>query len=277
MDPKQDDDQWLSRDAIIDVTSKAAAGLLGLGVRGALESVAGHVGATIAGVASTPILAQIFKSVGTDLANRTLSKRETIRVEEAVVQAQNKIWERLVAGQKPRDDGFFEGTQGRTSPAEELFEGVLLKCKSEFEEKKAKYIANIFANAAFVDVSPALANQVLGLAGSLSYRQICTIAVIGRKEELGFDTTVWNASSLHSVNSQRTPTSLEFEAFQHELLDLGTGGRRLLSYIRTSQVMHESERGDLLPLGRVVFDLMSLKEVPREDLEWLIRKFGRAS
>jgi len=127
----------------------------------------------------------IISKVLSDIANRLLSNREKKRVGATATFALTKIKSRLDAGDKRRDDGFFEKKEKRRSDAEEIFEGVLLKAKNEHEEKKAKILGNIFANTAFFPgFSAGEANHLLRIAESLTYREMCILSLVHRKEKI---------------------------------------------------------------------------------------------
>ena len=155
------------------------AEIAGAAVGGALGFLAGGpipaAGAEVIGV----VIAKGATRLLTDYANRRLSRREQIRVGAAAAFALAAIRERLENGEKPREDGFFsEETKGRSS-AEEIFEGVLQKSKNEHQEKKIKLLGNFFANVAFSpDVSVSEANHLLRIAESLTYRQMCLLAML---------------------------------------------------------------------------------------------------
>jgi hypothetical protein len=214
-----------------------------------------------------------------DVANRQLSAREEVRVGAAAITAVNKIWQRLIDGEEARTDGFFDSPSGGSfdrSPAEELFEGSMLKCKNEHEEKKLQLIAEIPVIVAFdAQVSSALANQVLLTAERLSYRQLCMVAVIGRHAKLGFDTTRWNSSALmHFENGRdRGKKPGELSAFYNELYALSPSRENLLTYSRREVTSHGSEKGALTEFGGICFRLMGLDEIPEDELRDLMTKY----
>jgi hypothetical protein len=112
-------------------TTGAAIGLLG-GPGGAIEGAA-------AGVAVTRAL----KRVGAELKQRFLSPREQVRVGAAFAYAGAAIREALDRGQLPRSDGFFDEAADNRPKAEELLEGVLLKARDSYEEKKLLLLGNL--------------------------------------------------------------------------------------------------------------------------------------
>lgn len=161
-----------------ELTGTAVGGAAGV----LLAGPAGGAAGAAAGGAIGVVLAKGL-GVVTDVARRTLSKREEVRVGATVAFAITKIEQNLESGNALRDDGFFAGKGRKRTDAEEIFEGVLLKSKNEHEEKKARILANIFANVAFLPaVSAGEANHILQIAGTLTYRQMCTLELLQRKQ-----------------------------------------------------------------------------------------------
>jgi len=161
-----------------EMVGAAAGGVLGFLLGGPAGAAAGGV----AGVAISKTTSKVL----TDVANRSLSHREEIRIGIAATFAIEKIQKKLAAGEQPRNDCFFQ-TQHNVSrsSAEEIFEGVLLKSKNEHEEKKIKLLANIFANVAFVSgLRVGEANHILQIADNLTYRQMCILGLFQRKTEI---------------------------------------------------------------------------------------------
>lgn len=156
--------------------------LVGPTIGGGIGGLLGFLAAGPIGAAGGGALGGAIEKLISDVANRHLSKREEIRVGATTVFAISKIKERLEQGSPLRNDGFFEQKDKGRSSAEEVFEGVLLKAKNEHEEKKAKYIANLFVNAAFrKDFSIGQANHLLQIMQGFTYRQICLLALFGNK------------------------------------------------------------------------------------------------
>jgi hypothetical protein len=89
--------------------------------------------------------------------------------------ATHKIQERLGNGETPRTDGFFEPDVTGRSAADESAEAVFLAAQKEYEERKLPYIANLLDFLAFTPgIDRAMANQLVRLASSLSYRQFAS-------------------------------------------------------------------------------------------------------
>lgn len=136
-----------------------------------------------------PIIAVPAKSVLQDFASRHLSIREEFRVGNTAKYCIEKIRQRLQKGDSLRDDDFFfANNENYRSSAEEVFEGVLLKCKNEHEERKAKFISNIFVNISFSsEFNAEEANHLLKVAESLTFRQFCLIQLFRKHYKDPYD------------------------------------------------------------------------------------------
>lgn len=172
----------------------------GAAVGGAVGALAGPAGA-VAGAAIGAAVGEVCIVVMDDIANRFLSPREEQRVAGVAALAIDAIRDRL-QWEKIRDDDFFERGGESPSPAEELFEGVLLSAKQEHEERKLPYLANFYSNLPFrQDVSRSEANHVLALAENLTYEQFKILALMNQPDKFPIRRDQWkdvNAISDHS-------------------------------------------------------------------------------
>lgn len=141
------------------------------------------VGAAITGPVGIPggaaagwAVEQLMK-VGGEYARRRLSQREVMRAGNVLLLAQQEISVRLMNGEEPRQDLRQEVSPGR-SPAEELAEAALRAAGHTHEERKLPYLAHLVAALTFEPgVSHAHANQLMGLADDLTYRQLAVLSV----------------------------------------------------------------------------------------------------
>lgn len=151
-----------------EIVGASIGSLLGL-IGGPLFSIGGSV----AGIVVT-------KGIN-EFAHRFLSNREEVRVGGAAGLVILSIQKELDSGKKLRQDDFFNLNDIKRSKAEELFEGILIKCKNEYEEKKIQFISNIYKNVAFNStVNSNNANQVLNSVQLFSYRQLSILALVGQ-------------------------------------------------------------------------------------------------
>ena len=162
---------------------RSGTDIAGGAVGGALGFLAGGpAGAAVAGAGGV-VIGELAYAILGDFAVRHLSRREKVRVGATAAFALESIKGRLDAGALPRDDGFFNESSSGQTDAEQILEGVLLKAKNEHQEKKVRLLGEFFANLAFApDVSTGEANHILRLIETLSYRQICFIALLEKAE-----------------------------------------------------------------------------------------------
>lgn len=152
---------------LVGAVAGAAVGLVG--------GPAGAFGGATAGV----LVARAVRHVGAEVKQRLLSPRQEARIGGVLALATVTIDAALRSGRRPRDDGFFEPRGTERPAAEEVLEGVLLKARDTYEEKKVPLLANLYASVALVDgISPAMANHLVALAERLTYRQLVVMAVI---------------------------------------------------------------------------------------------------
>ena len=96
------------------------AEIAGAAVGGAIGFFAtGPVGAAGAGSLGVIVAKAGAKLLG-DVADRTMSAREKVRVGAAAAVAFNKIEKVALSGNEPRKDDFFNSEEGKRSDAEEI-------------------------------------------------------------------------------------------------------------------------------------------------------------
>lgn len=176
---KMDDDVTLIQDVMTDgaeLVGAAVGGLLGFLATGGLGAVFGS--------ASGVAIAKCAKYAIADVASRSLSHRERIRVGAAAAIAIIEIKQRLDNGDLPRNDDFFDPTTSDRSNADEILESVLLKSKNEAQEKKVRYLGHFYANISFEpSISISSIHHMLTIGDRLTYRQFCILAVLIGKNE----------------------------------------------------------------------------------------------
>lgn len=226
--------------------SGGAGALIGL-------SVAGAPGA-LGGAMLAPYLELGLKELLSDIGSRTLSVKESKRVGTAAVHALNRICERIIAGDKPREDAFFQGLQDDRSPAETVFEGALMVSRLQWEEKKVPWIGNIYANAVFSNFSPEIINRVLILAERMTWQQLKLTAIVGVNQNLNWmerEEIEWMAN----WKNKQFPEQKEYFLI-HECIELFQFGFKVL----------DRDPIRLTGIGEACFDLMGLKAFPETDL-----------
>lgn len=233
--------------------SGAAIGLLG--------GPPGAVGGAVAGVAITRVL----KRVGADLRRRLLGPREEVRIGAAAAYAGATIKEFLEAGRTPREDGFFDAQDDERPAAEEVLEGVLLKARDAYEEKKVRLLGLLYGQVAFhPEISPAHANHLIELGSRLTYRQLAVMAVV--QDEAKRDRL--RAAGYRGDQKAVEGLGIEGQALLTEIYDLYQqglvhgGGEAWLSL---TDVNPANTR--LQGSGAVLAELMALDTIPAADRE----------
>ena len=186
-----------------------------------------------------------------ELTARHLLPRERARINAATDVATYRISARLLAGHIRRSDSFFGNLESGESPSQELLEGVLLKARDSFEEKKIRHMGLFYANLVFSDyVSPQSAHFLLRALEQLTYRQLCLIALIGAKESLDVE------ALRRPEHSDPEMESLKREEMDIHSSDLGTKGLVVGAGPWIDQ---------LSVLGQAMYDLAGLEEIPNTD------------
>lgn len=236
------------------------------------EVAGAATGAAIGSLTGSPAGAALGGAVGviiskglSDITNRFLSNREKVRVGATAAFAITKIKSRLDAGDKLRNDGFFEKKEKARSDAEEIFEGVLLKAKNEHEEKKTKIIGNIFANTAFYPaISVGQVNHVLRIAENLTYRAMCILSLIKRQDELdGIKLSEGNYRRLKKIPYETISLLQE----TYELYNLGLIVAKNPDVVLIPDWTGMSPKTlRLTPIGERYYQVMGLDDIPEEDI-----------
>ncbi len=243
------------------VLIKTGAETFGAGIGGAIGLLGGplgSIGGSVAGVLISKGLSEF--------ADKYLSNREQARVGAAAGLTILGVQEKIDNGLVLRQDGFFNFDKINRSKAEELFEGILLKCKNEYEEKKIKYISNIYKNVAFDNtIYPDNANQILNSVQQFSYRQLSILSLVGQNENNKF------ALRENDLRGSHVTLSAEIEFLLQDffnLYNLGLIGRKDNNTI--------IDICDVAPgimkltfIGDNYFNLLNLEQMPANEFYYL--------
>lgn len=211
-------------------------------------------------------LTHTLRWIGTEVAERWLGPREKVRIGAVYAFAAERIRENLEGGLQIREDGFFQEQPDERTDGKEILEGVLLTAQREYEERKLKYIGNIFANVAFMpDVSAAQANWVLQKARELTHRQLCILTLTQQKDH---------------KNPSYGPRDGDpaFEIEHRQLMDMFSYDETIEAHYRG----HVNDTGELSRItglnriGMLCYTVMGLNEIPEDDLQRLAPRFPRA-
>ena len=233
-----------------DIVGAVSAGALGL-VGGPGGAMGGVVGVAVTHVVK-------------DVINRQLSNRQEVRVAASTLYMLDGIDRRLKAGDKVREDDFIKDKEHRNK-AKELFEGVLLKCRDQYQENMIRFISKIFEETIFDEnISYETANKILTIAESLTYKKACIVSFFGRLES--FDRSEMMKSPYEDY--EYAEYSLELQILRQDIFELFSSGvLKTKYYVVGSQNDIIPYLLDLSNLGRTLFSMMGLDQVAREDIE----------
>ena len=228
---------------------------------------------TAVGVTVSQAVGNVLSKVGEDIQSRQLAPREQARIGVAAFYAFAQIEQHLKDGKQPRGDGFFESPGNERSRAEELFEGVLLKARDAYEEKKARYLGTLYGNVAFEDtVSSGETNLILNYAADSTYRGLVCMAMAMRRSE-------FNLSAEDFTDKEVSFTVI---GILHELQDLS---RRELLFKQgpdDAGAMFPMDSSVIVPaylhlghLGNRMYELLGLQDMPGDEIEFLVAQYLR--
>lgn len=230
---------------------RSGSDLAGAAVGGAIGFLAGGPGTAALAGALGIVITKCLASI----AEKILTTRERVRIGTAAAFAVSRIKERIDCGNIPRNDSFFSRSNSMLSDGEQIFEGVLLKARDEYEEKKLRFMGNFFANLAFSEnISAQSASHLLKQFERLTYRQLCILALINQKGSYNFECL--------RRNSHENP---EIESLKREEMDLHSSDLGTFGLVRGLDPWHD----ELSTLGKVLINLAQLDQIPNADLEAL--------
>lgn len=230
---------------------------------GALGAAIGLIGGPAGAIAGGGLGAAIGIAIK-DMFNHVLSNRQEVRVAASATFMLTGIQQKLDDNVPIRNDTFFSAHNERSS-ALELFEGIMIKCKDQFQEKKISYISKIFEKTAFdPTISANTANQILVMSEAFTYRKFCVIAFFGRKHEFYVGSLMKEVYSWYP-NANFT---VELELLKqdiYELINLGVIDQKNWMVITRAEVIPAVF--ELTKIGEVIFDILGLDTIPKDDLD----------
>ena len=142
--------------------------------------------------------------------------------------------------------------------AKTILEGILLRARDEYEEKKLNYYSNLIAQMAFDHSwNYQRLNAMIRMFEQLSYRQLQLMALAQRKGKI--ETPQW------IVKFKRTPISHSYYDLYCEVLQLSN--LALFHQPEASITMGLGNQLALSPIGNSMADLMELSSIPQEELD----------
>ena len=213
-----------------------------------------------------------------DFLNRMMSPKQELRILTASALAVNYIEEYLNDGIELREDDFFsEGTIAR-SDAVEVVDSMLFTVGNEEQEKKIPYMAHLIKNAAFDEsISADSACYYLQVFRNLTYRQICMIKIVVRKDHFQLrDKSKVNMVEMRIPEVQPNDMQQFFQKYEediicHEFLDLHIKGYITLQMSHNTLMVFNTFA--MIPrtatLNKVIHNVyrhMNLETIPDEDI-----------
>ena len=251
--------------------------LMNKGLRIAEPSISGAVGAAIGLLGGPPgaviggfvggAFSTAVKKLGSEIDKRFMGPREEARVGAVCALGAAEIVERVNAGEKLREDGFFEEGEAGRSDAEEVWESLLSKCQREASERKLRYMGHLFASLAFDDtIELDMAHQLIFEAEQLTHRQLCILRLCVTKEsfDLRRDHYVNELEEDHSESHGIGPNVYQVLYECYDLYRRGLvhfGGSAVLAFVRIVPSAME-----VYGLGAVIYNVMRLEVIPYDDV-----------
>jgi hypothetical protein len=228
------------------------------------------VGGSMIGTA----IGNVFARVGADMYRRLVGPREVVRVGAVAAYAGAAIKEQLGSGALPRDDGFFgQDAVSNRSSADEVLEGILLKARDSYEEKKLIYIGRLYASIAFTpSINSAQANHLITLSGQLTYRQLVVISIGGRQafthNPILRDKNFTSDESRVGLTSNVTSLMTEvFDLYQRGLIaDKSTAAWLGMTSINLGNIIVEGT-------GMTLYAAMMLNRMPEDEWSEFLQAF----
>jgi hypothetical protein len=263
---------------------EVGADIAGAATGGALGLLAGPPG-VIAGAAGGVVVTRGLKRVALEIHERVLAPRQQVRAGAAFTFAADEISARLIAGDEPRDDDFFDERPGERPPSEELLEGVLLRAVNEHEEKKVPYLGSFYASLCFDNtVTPFHANYLLRVARGLTYGQLTCLALIAASDYQDRMVLLSTDSDRVARGGQNREAVLAqfMDLAQTDLVGVLADDGRVVepqgtfAGLSASSLQKPLQAGKLRPttLGRDLHRLMRLDRIPKEELGDLVGELG---
>lgn len=235
------------------------SGPAGVAVGGTIGLIIGPAGAILGGALGTAITIGVKEFI-----SRQLSNRQEVRIAASTAFILMGVKNRIENGETIRNDSFFQ-QNGNRSSAQELFEGVLIKCKEEYQEKKIQYVTKIFEKTIFdKNISPETANQILSIAEKYTYRKICIISFFNRKEDFNTSLLMKEPYSWY----ENATYTLTLEILKQDIFELANDG------ILDQNGFATFTKEDIIPfdyklttIGETIFKMMDLHLIPRLEIE----------
>ncbi len=255
------------KEKIIDTTAEysgiAVGAAIGAGIGTVVAGPAGAVGGSLLGTA----VEKAFVWAGNEIKNRCLSTSENRKIGSVYESAKANISRKIEAGIPLRSDSFFCAELGDRSSAEEVLEGTLFAAQRENEEKKLPYLASLYANINFDEtISRPMANQLIKIASSISFRQLVILSVIGKSSSGTLDLPLRDTAFRGFDNYNDMSIAAEvFDLYRMSLIISSSAILDAASFVPSLLVMNG--------MGELLYSHMELFNMPLDDVTHSIISF----
>jgi hypothetical protein len=143
-----------------------------------------------------------------DTLDRNMSQQEVLRTNKTYIYFVEKLEKNLNQGFQLRDDDFFRFRIGYRKHAEELFEGMLIKSRNQYEEAKIEFFSNLYANGCVdTTLSPQMISLFILILDRLSFNHL---DILNRFEILGQE-SLWQSNDVYTLQKENPllPTCIE--------------------------------------------------------------------
>ena len=164
---------------------------------------------------TTTAFLQILFAAAADQGDRLASKKEIQKMGACSAYILRDIKDRLENNELPRDDYFYKVGDGDEYIAE-LFDGIVTKCRLEYQIAKIEHISKILTNFAFnKELSDSEVSHYLNLIERLTYRQLIVIGILYLRQSFGEDIQLRVPNYRENISSlDLSDISLLQEVFQ---------------------------------------------------------------
>lgn len=201
-----------------------------------------------------------------DFSNRVLSEKEKNNISIIEAFSIAKILENQETKGEPNKKYFSNLKSGN---AQELYEGVLITAKNNYEDKKLEHIAYFYANIIYTaDIEPQLSHLLLSTLQSLNFKQLSILSIAGQQEKY-----TKNLAGLEEINKRHD--WYQTRIIQNEISNLMQNG--LLHPVNDALITHVSSRHlnkcKLSPVGEILFNLAELNKMDKDDISDILKFF----
>lgn len=245
------------------------ANISGAAAGAAIGLIGGPVGVVV-GAASGSVIASVLSRVGSEIQKRVTGPREHIRIGAVTGYAGAAIARRLNAGEQLRSDDFFDNSDNSPNKAEEILEGILLKARDSYQEKKLFYLGELYASIAFDHtISVDYANMLIAIAGELTYNQYVLLAIGYDNPSPRLKQEAYNSAGGATLTLSKTTVNMLTELFRLSQSDLVSDGSVWLGATYITPSAYKTDGA-----GNALVQMMKLDQIPVSDREVVYLALG---